>query len=96
MTNGIEITLITKQGCHLCDDARSVVEQTLQEFRSANPAADVSLVEQDLMGSAELLARYSEEIPVVLIDGKMHAYWRVDKTRLLAKLESLVAETATE
>lgn len=96
MANGIEITLITKQGCHLCDDARAVVERVLEQFQIANPSVAVHLEEQDLLGSAELTARYSEEIPVVLIDAKMHAYWRVDSARLLARLEVLAAETATE
>ncbi len=69
------ITLIGRPGCHLCDDARVVV---------ARVAADlgVGVREVSIAGDAELTARYGEQIPVVLVDGEQHDYWRVDEQRL--------------
>jgi glutaredoxin len=90
MGNAIEITLIGKPGCHLCDDARTALEQVLEEFRQGHPAVAIEVTERNILEDAVLAAAHSEEIPVVLIDGKMHSYWRIDAPRLLAKLESLI------
>jgi uncharacterized protein YutE (UPF0331/DUF86 family) len=38
----------------------------------------------------ELAARYSEEIPVLLVNGTVHNYWRIDPIRLMAALEEAV------
>jgi hypothetical protein len=69
------ITLIGRPGCHLCDDARAIV---------AKVAADVgsTVEERDITQDPELHDRYREQIPVVLIDGAQHDFWRVDEGRL--------------
>ncbi len=69
------VTLIGKPGCHLCDDARVVVEKVAGELGAA-------VVELDITRDAELHRKYAEQIPVVLIDGEQHDFWRVDETRL--------------
>jgi glutaredoxin len=77
-TTGPRVTLYSKPGCHLCDDARVVVEQVCAELGE-------SYVEVDITAGpdAELLtARYGEEIPVTLVDGRQHDFWRVDPDRL--------------
>lgn len=74
------ITLIGKPGCHLCDDARAVVESVLAEHR------DVEFVERSILDEPALAAQYAEEIPVLLIDGRQHSYWHVDAARLRAAL----------
>ena len=73
------MTLYSKPGCHLCDDARAVVEQVCAELGE-------SWVEVDVLGSAELSRRYGEEIPVTFVDGAQHDFWRVDPDRLRAAL----------
>ncbi len=82
----IQLTLIGKPGCHLCDDAREAVERVVADFHSANPAAQVVVEEQNILDDEALRLKYSEEIPVILIDGKMHNYWRVDEERLMRAL----------
>ena len=77
------LTLIGKPGCHLCDDARAVVVEVLSEFDQ------VSLSEKNILEDGQLFAKYSEEIPVLLIDGKVHNYWRIDPERLRAALSEL-------
>jgi len=74
------LTLIGKPGCHLCDDARTVITEVLGDFD------DVELTELSILDDAALAAEYSEDIPVVLIDGRVHSNWRVDPARLRAKL----------
>ncbi|KQQ92986.1 thioredoxin [Leifsonia sp. Leaf325] len=74
------LTLIGKPGCHLCDDARAVVTTVLTEF------PDAALDELSILDDEALRDRYAEEIPVLLIDGAVHTYWRVDAERLRAAL----------
>ncbi|MFK4494770.1 glutaredoxin family protein [Dermacoccus sp. GAS27A] len=69
------ITLITKPGCHLCDDARAVVEKV-----AAETSAEVE--EINMLEHPDLVAKYAEQIPVTLVDGRQHDYWRVDEDRL--------------
>jgi hypothetical protein len=83
----IRLTLIGKPGCHLCDDARAVVQGVIAEFEAATDAAPrILLDERSILDDAQLHARYAEEIPVLLIDGEVHDFWRVDATRLRAAL----------
>jgi hypothetical protein len=84
VTSKIELTLIGKPGCHLCDDAEAVVAEVLSEFGN-----HVSLTKQNILDDDALFARYSEEIPVLLINGKVHNYWRIDPERLRAALGEL-------
>lgn len=87
MANGIEITLIGKPGCHLCEDARLVLDQVVSEFTDAHPAASLNVTELNILEDASLAAKHAEEIPVVLINGQMHTYWRIDAERLMNKLK---------
>jgi glutaredoxin len=73
------VVLYTRPGCHLCDDAREVVEAVCAELGE-------SYREVDITTSPELLDRYREEIPVTLVDGRQHDFWRVDPARLRAAL----------
>lgn len=78
----MRLTLVGKPGCHLCDDARTVVEQVLAGLEGVPGAPVVSLEEASILEDAELHEQFVEEIPVVLIDGRVHTYWRVDPERL--------------
>ena len=84
------MTLIGKPGCHLCDEARDAIDGVLLEFRKANPTAQVVVEEQNILEDEALRLKYSEEIPVLLIDGKMHNYWRIDDERLMRALYAKV------
>ncbi|MGW0554812.1 glutaredoxin family protein [Streptomyces sp. NPDC002926] len=69
------VTLIGKPGCHLCDDARAVVEEVCTE-------TGASWEEKDITQDEALHRAYWEQIPVVLVDGEQHTFWRVDPGRL--------------
>jgi glutaredoxin len=76
------LTLLTRPGCHLCDDARALVEDVLRGF------PEVAFEERSIVGDAELEREYAEEIPVVLLDDRVHTIWRVDRDRLVRALAS--------
>jgi glutaredoxin len=85
------ITFYSKPGCHLCDDARKVVDDVVARVQASDARdRDLQVDEIDILGDPALQARYGEEIPVVLIDGKMHTYWRVDPARFEKALKELV------
>jgi glutaredoxin len=86
----IQLTLIGKPCCHLCEEARDAIDGVLLEFRKANPNTDVTLEEQNILEDEALRLKYAEEIPVLLIDGKMHNYWRIDNERLMRALYAKV------
>jgi len=79
------LTLIGKPGCHLCDDARAVVTEVLADF------ASVTLDELSILDDAALHEQYVEEIPVLLLNGRVHTIWRVDADRLRRSLEEAMA-----
>lgn len=81
----VTVTLLTKPGCHLCDDARAVVEQVVGEVQ------DVTFEERSILDDPVLNARYWDEIPVVLLDGAVHTIWRVDPARLRIALQEASA-----
>lgn len=83
------LTLIGKPDCHLCDDARAVVDGVLAEFPS------VSFEERSILDDPELSASYVDEIPVILIDERVHTIWRVDAGRLRTALVERVAAAAS-
>lgn len=73
------ITLYTRPGCHLCDDARAVIEGVCADLGE-------SYEEIDITGDDELEDRFTDDVPVTFVDGRQHDFWRVDETRLRAAL----------
>lgn len=82
MTGAVTLTLIGKPGCHLCDDARDVVTTVIAELAGEASAPSITVQELSILDDAELLEKYVEEIPVLLVNGRVHNIWRVDATRL--------------
>lgn len=68
------VTLITRAGCHLCEVAGGTLRRLQAEL-------GFGYCERDVDGDAQLLAEYSDRVPVVLIDGREHGYWRVEEAR---------------
>jgi glutaredoxin len=80
------LTLIGKPGCHLCDEAREVITTVVSELEGVASAPDVVVTEVSILDDAELHDKYVEEIPVLLLNGKVHNIWRVDPARLRTAL----------
>ena len=74
------LTLLGKPGCHLCDDARAIVLEVAGE-------RGLTLEERNILDDEALTAQYAEEIPVLLIDDRVHTIWRVDPARLRRALD---------
>jgi glutaredoxin len=69
------VTLYGKPGCHLCDEARAVIQAVCAEL-------GVGWTEIDITVDPELFEKYGEQIPVTFVDGRQHDFWRVDPARL--------------
>ena len=80
----MRLTLLSKPGCHLCDAARDVVTSVLAELDAA--ASTVTLEELSILDDPELNERYWDEIPVVLLNDRVHTVWTVDRDRLTAAI----------
>lgn len=77
------LTLIGRPDCHLCESARDVVGSVLAEL---GPETSVTLEELSILDDPLLEDRYRDEIPVLIIDGTVHAIWRIDADRLRTEL----------
>ncbi len=75
------VSLVTRPGCHLCDPVRQVVSATCAE-------RDLTWEEVSVLDDPGLLERYAEQIPVTLIDGAVHDYWRIDADRFRRALDA--------
>jgi hypothetical protein len=75
----VRVTLVGKPDCHLCADARAVIAAVCAETGE-------NYVELSILDDPELADRYWEQIPVTLVDGVQHDFWRVDAARLRAAL----------
>ncbi|MES2093126.1 MAG: glutaredoxin family protein [Actinomycetota bacterium] len=80
------ITLIGKPGCHLCDAARETIAAVVGRLESEASAPRITVEELSILDDPVLLERYADEIPVVLINGRVHNIWRVESDRLRAAL----------
>ncbi len=91
MSKLISLTLLTKPGCHLCEEAKKAIEIVMFEFSKENSdVVQIELTELNILEDEALKNQYSEEIPVLQINGATHAYWRIDSERLIAALNELV------
>jgi len=81
----VRLTIYSKPGCHLCDDMKSLVHRVIAQH--ANDHA-MELDEIDISSDSTLLDRYGLEIPVLLIDGKKVAKYRVSEDELTQMLDA--------
>jgi glutaredoxin len=73
------ITLLSRPGCHLCDEARAVISRVADDLGVPWEERDITQSERDLQD-------YWEMIPVTLINGVQHDFWHVSEQRLRAAL----------
>ena len=74
------ITIYSKPGCHLCDRAKEVIERCRAKVEFAIEVVDISQ-------NPELLQRYRDDIPVILLDGNEIARHFVRERKLLELLQ---------
>ncbi len=75
----MRLTLITRHDCHLCEEMAAVIE-------SVRGAVDFELEVRDVDADAELLAMYSAQVPVLLVDGRKAFKYRVTAAELTQRL----------
>ena len=71
----IALTLYSRPGCHLCDEMKAVVQRVRRGMPMTMEIVDIST-------DPELDARYGLEIPVLFVDGKKAAKYRVSEEEL--------------
>ena len=74
------VTLIGKPGCHLCDEARTVVVSVCAEL-------GVAWQELSILDDAVLAERHWERIPVIAVDGREIAFWHVSAEQLRSAIK---------
>lgn len=75
-----QITIYSRAGCHLCDDAQKILESMQEELNFEIEVIDID-------ESAELIKLYSDQVPVIYIDGLHHDFYKVDPDRFRSSLE---------
>lgn len=81
----IQIEILTKKDCCLCDDAKEIIERVLPDF----PA---TLTMIDIESDPDLFDNYKEKIPVVRINGKESFIYKTHEITLRKKLRELIKE----
>jgi len=69
-----KVVIFSRQNCHLCHEAEKIVREVLLEI-----SFELEVI--NIEGNAELESLYGEEVPVTMINGAKHDYFRVDKKR---------------
>lgn len=78
-TSTPRIEVLTRPGCHLCEQAVEVIEAVCAETGD-------SYTERDIDADPELRRIYTDQVPVTFVDGAQHDFWRVDPKRLIRAL----------
>jgi glutaredoxin len=76
-----KVTIYSRSGCHLCEIAIDRINSTLNEL---DFELDIKLIDDDI----KLQEEFGEQVPVILIDDKVHDYWRVDLERFTKAIKS--------
>ncbi|MGH3878621.1 MAG: glutaredoxin family protein [Actinophytocola sp.] len=79
MTGTPTVTVVSRQGCHLCEVAEADVARICAEL-------GVEWTMTDVDTDPELRAEYGDRVPVILIDDVEHGYWRLEEDRFRAAL----------
>jgi glutaredoxin len=87
----VNIELLVRDGCHLCEAALVATRRVVAELEALYATARFELALTDVDSDPELLARYSDEVPVLLVNGEQRAFWRVDEEHLRAHLVQILS-----
>jgi len=74
-----QVIIYSRHGCHLCESARAELEAMRSEI-------NFDLEEAFIDGDSKLESDYGLMVPVILIDGKMHGYGRIERARFKAAI----------
>lgn len=69
------VEILSREQCHLCEDAIALVAELCDELGESFTVTDVD-------GDPALRERYGDEVPVVLVDAHVVGFWRIDPQAL--------------
>ena len=72
------LTIYSRPGCHLCEDMKTVIGQVAAQM----PADTIAVTEIDVSTDEALERIYAQEIPVLLVDGRKSAKYRITEEEL--------------
>jgi glutaredoxin len=81
-----QVTVMTRVGCHACEEAEQVIARICGELGAEWSALDVD-------SDGEWRAEYGDRVPVILLDGDEHGYWKVDEERLRRDLSHELSDS---
>jgi hypothetical protein len=84
----IALTIYSRPGCHLCDEMKAIVRRVATSF----PLTPLTIIEVDISTDRALDERYGAEIPVLLVDGKKAAKYRIAEAELRRVLTARLEE----
>ncbi|MGB9434535.1 MAG: glutaredoxin family protein [Candidatus Acidiferrum sp.] len=87
--HALEVTVYTRPGCHLCEEAKALMRPLLIEF--GGTLREVNIDEDD-----ELAERYSWDIPVIFVGGRKAGKHRVDLRQFRRQLEEARVGSGTK
>jgi len=75
------LTIYSRPGCHLCDDMKAVVKRAVNRLAQTS-SEPIAVDEVDITTDAQLESLYGLEIPVLLLDGRKIAKYRIGEDEL--------------
>lgn len=90
MSPQIHLTLIGRVNCHLCEVAAGELARVIGRFNAEYPDAPYVVEDLDVDSDADLLEKYSDEVPVLLLNGKQISFFRIDADRVFDQLVAIL------
>jgi len=79
----VALTIYTRPGCHLCQEMKAIVERVVSDLRATARIEEINIADDP-----DLEERYGSEIPVLLVNGRKAAKYRVSEQELTRILRS--------
>ena len=80
--------MISRSGCHRCDVAEDALARVIGRFGVEHPTIGYEVERLDVDQDQELLTKYSDEVPVLLLNGRQLAFWKIDEERVFSAMEA--------
>ena len=90
MSDRVEVTLYTREGCHLCDNAKAAIRTAESLYR-----LNIHLREVDIDDDDELYARFTNDVPVIYVAGSEAFRHRVDPRAFAEAVRAIPSSTST-
>lgn len=86
MSQSKSVVVYSRRGCHLCEEALSTLANLRLRTGSEAGPGTFEISEIFIDGDSDLEVKYGDQVPVIVIDGKVHDFYRVDPERFLGAI----------